>query len=97
MQVALVLMDAENYSQYPVNQFEEDNVLRELNKCLIGFRQNTPFNVTLDSNGNSKTPPINSTPERRPTTKSNSIQRRYIKLVNQSRLRTIKFINLIFL
>lgn len=34
-------MDAENYSEYPDSQFEEDNVLRELNKCLLAFRQNT--------------------------------------------------------
>lgn len=34
-------MDAENYSNYPESQFEEDNVLRELNKCLLAFRQNT--------------------------------------------------------
>lgn len=69
-------MDAENYTHYPVNQFEEDNVLRELNKCLLGFRQNTPCS-SLDTNSN----PINSnnnnsTPERRPM-KNNSIQRRY--------------------
>lgn len=34
-------MDAEDYSSYPDSQFEEDNVLRELNKCLLAFRQNT--------------------------------------------------------
>lgn len=34
-------MDAEDYSDYPVNQFEEDNILRELNKCLLAFRQNS--------------------------------------------------------
>lgn len=34
-------MDAENYSNYPESQFEEDNVLRELNKCLLAFRQNS--------------------------------------------------------
>lgn len=34
-------MDAENYSEYPITQFEEDNILRELNKCLLAFRQNT--------------------------------------------------------
>lgn len=39
--VSVCLMDAENYSKYPESQFEEDNVLRELNKCLLAFRQNT--------------------------------------------------------
>lgn len=38
---SICLMDAENYSEYPESQFEEDNVLRELNKCLLAFRQNT--------------------------------------------------------
>lgn len=39
--VSVCLMDAEDYSKYPESQFEEDNVLRELNKCLLAFRQNT--------------------------------------------------------
>lgn len=32
-------MDAEDYSHLPVSQFEEDNILREMNKSLLGFRQ----------------------------------------------------------
>lgn len=39
--VSVCLMDAENYSKFPDSQFEEDNVLRELNKCLLAFRQNS--------------------------------------------------------
>ncbi|GFG28940.1 hypothetical protein Cfor_00345 [Coptotermes formosanus] len=35
-------MDAENYLQLPVSQFEEDNVLRELNKAVLAFRQQAP-------------------------------------------------------
>nr|XP_018897264.1 PREDICTED: uncharacterized protein LOC109030650 isoform X1 [Bemisia tabaci] len=35
----LCLMDAENYTRLPLSQYEEDNVLRELNKALLGFRQ----------------------------------------------------------
>lgn len=38
--MSLCLMDPEDYSSYPISQFEEDNVLRELNKCLLAFRQN---------------------------------------------------------
>lgn len=38
---ALLFMDAENYKTYPPSQFEEDNCLRELNKCLLAFRQNS--------------------------------------------------------
>lgn len=43
--VSVCLMDAENYSTYPDSQFEEDNVLRELNKCLLAFRQNTTSSI----------------------------------------------------
>lgn len=35
-------MDAEDYSGLPLGQWEEDNVLRELNKCLLAFQQ-TPM------------------------------------------------------
>lgn len=35
-------MDAEDYSKLPKLQWEEDNVLRELNKCLLAFQQ-TPM------------------------------------------------------
>ncbi|XP_049856905.1 uncharacterized protein LOC126336855 isoform X1 [Schistocerca gregaria] len=41
-------MDAENYKLLPVGQFEEDNVLRELNKALLGFRQ-LPYKDTQQS------------------------------------------------
>lgn len=37
LQVSVLCLDAEDYSRLPVSQFEEDNLLRELNKCLIGF------------------------------------------------------------
>lgn len=56
--VSVCLMDAENYSNYPDSQFEEDNVLRELNKCLLAFRQN------------STSPIITSTTTQQPTTAS---------------------------
>ncbi|KAI5714589.1 hypothetical protein M8J77_002142 [Diaphorina citri] len=39
--VNVCCMDAENYSRLPLSQYEEDNVLRELNKALLGFRQKT--------------------------------------------------------
>lgn len=38
---SMVCMDAENYRTFPPSQYEEDNCLRELNKCLLAFRQNT--------------------------------------------------------
>ncbi|XP_041974508.1 uncharacterized protein LOC121729888 isoform X2 [Aricia agestis] len=40
--VTVCLMDAEDYSRLPLSQWEEDNVLRELNKCLLAFQQ-TPM------------------------------------------------------
>lgn len=46
----MCLMDAENYSDYPDSQFEEDNVLRELNKCLLAFRQNTTCPIIPKTN-----------------------------------------------
>lgn len=38
----MCLLDAEDYSDLPVRQYEEDNVLRELNKAYLGFRQPVP-------------------------------------------------------
>lgn len=38
---AVMCMDAENYRTFTPSQYEEDNCLRELNKCLLAFRQNT--------------------------------------------------------
>lgn len=35
----MCLIDAEDYSDLPVRQYEEDNVLRELNKSYLGFHQ----------------------------------------------------------
>lgn len=40
-------MDPEDYSKLPLSQFEEDNVLREMNKSLLAFRQrHTPGSPT---------------------------------------------------
>lgn len=36
-------MDAENYLRLPLSQFEEDNMLREMNKALLAFRQQAPL------------------------------------------------------
>lgn len=41
-QTPMCLIDAEDYSDLPVRQYEEDNVLRELNKAYLGFRQHYP-------------------------------------------------------
>ncbi|CRK97424.1 CLUMA_CG010813, isoform A [Clunio marinus] len=38
---SMICMDAESYETFPPSQYEEDNCLRELNKCLLAFRQNT--------------------------------------------------------
>ncbi|KAK5645685.1 hypothetical protein RI129_004149 [Pyrocoelia pectoralis] len=39
-QISVCCIDAENYTQLPIGQYEEDNILRELNKCLLAFQQN---------------------------------------------------------
>ncbi|CAH1183134.1 unnamed protein product [Phaedon cochleariae] len=38
-QITVCCMDAEDYTKLPIGQYEEDNILRELNKCLLGFQQ----------------------------------------------------------
>ncbi|XP_045470669.1 uncharacterized protein LOC123677958 isoform X2 [Harmonia axyridis] len=45
-------MDADDYTKLPIGQYEEDNILRELNKCLLAFqqRQNNTNNNTIISN-----------------------------------------------
>lgn len=35
-------VDADDYKKLPLGQYEEDNILRELNKCLLAFQQK-PF------------------------------------------------------
>ncbi|XP_029167847.1 uncharacterized protein LOC114938189 isoform X3 [Nylanderia fulva] len=37
--VTVCCIDPEDYSRLPLTQFEEDNMLREMNKSLLGFRQ----------------------------------------------------------
>ena len=41
-QTPMCLIDAEDYSDLPIRQYEEDNVLRELNKAYLGFSQHYP-------------------------------------------------------
>lgn len=38
-QVTVCCIDPEDYSRLPLTQYEEDNILREMNKSLLGFRQ----------------------------------------------------------
>lgn len=85
VQVSLCLMDPEDYSSYPISQFEEDNVLRELNKCLLAFRQNNacpilPTNntTTQSDRRNNSSPSANSVSgrESKDRERLNSVQRR---------------------
>ncbi|XP_026466717.1 uncharacterized protein LOC113370260 [Ctenocephalides felis] len=49
-EISVCCMDPEDYSKLPASQFEEDNVLRELNKCLLAFRQKpSVVNESLES------------------------------------------------
>lgn len=38
-QLTVCCIDADDYTRLPIGQYEEDNILRELNKCLLGFQQ----------------------------------------------------------
>ncbi|XP_018336624.1 uncharacterized protein LOC108745068 isoform X2 [Agrilus planipennis] len=38
-QTSVSFMDADDYTLLPIGQYEEDNILRELNKCLLAFQQ----------------------------------------------------------
>lgn len=78
-------MDAENYSGYPDSQFEEDNVLRELNKCLLAFRQNTtcPILSKAAQRTNIRINSIDSCNETESVKeKERNAQRRYIHSLN---------------
>lgn len=50
----VLCMDPESYLEYPIDQFEEDNFLRELNKCLLAFRQNSQIPITTAKTLNGK-------------------------------------------
>lgn len=54
--VNVCMMDAEDYSSLPIGQWEEDNILRELNKCLLAFQQ-TPI-ITKDTKLERRLSPI---------------------------------------
>lgn len=47
-QVTVCCIDPEDYSRLPLSQFEEDNILREMNKSLLGFRQRRVPNSPTD-------------------------------------------------
>ncbi|XP_014616233.1 PREDICTED: uncharacterized protein LOC106793633 isoform X2 [Polistes canadensis] len=56
--VTICCIDPEDYSRLPLTQFEEDNILREMNKSLLGFRQRhvpssptDPIKTELDPDG----------------------------------------------
>ncbi|XP_062565861.1 uncharacterized protein LOC134228095 isoform X2 [Armigeres subalbatus] len=53
---SLCCIDAENYRAIPSHQFEEDDILRELNKCLLAFRQNTTCPVVEQRSGEKQRP-----------------------------------------
>ncbi|XP_064212913.1 uncharacterized protein LOC100142603 isoform X1 [Tribolium castaneum] len=38
-EMTVCCVDADDYKKLPIGQFEEDNILRELNKCLLAFQQ----------------------------------------------------------
>lgn len=58
-------IDPEDYSTLPLPQFEEDNVLREMNKSLLGFRQRHVPSSPTDPVGKSELDPDGALSSRR--------------------------------
>ena len=50
----MCLIDAEDYSDLPIRQYEEDNVLRELNKVFPFSLESTSYHVRVLLNSNIK-------------------------------------------
>ncbi|XP_052865294.1 uncharacterized protein LOC128271715 [Anopheles cruzii] len=63
----LCCVDAENYRALPSQQFEEDDILRELNKCLLAFRQNTTCPVLGDGAGDGSSADRKGAPTTKPS------------------------------
>ncbi|CAG9771985.1 unnamed protein product [Ceutorhynchus assimilis] len=53
--VNICCLDADDYTKLPIGQYEEDNILRELNKCLLAFQQKKIDQDQNTSNSNSST------------------------------------------
>lgn len=90
LQISLCLMDAEDYSNYPIAQYEEDNILRELNKCLLSFRQNmscpllsNSTNANIPRRSNSTTSSMSGRENR--LEHNSSIQRRCVHFIIQTK------------
>lgn len=65
----MCLIDAEDYSDLPVRQYEEDNVLRELNKAYLAFRQHYPQAAapTPGADGKQRLAPVGASRDSSPT------------------------------
>ncbi|XP_076662626.1 uncharacterized protein LOC143365911 isoform X4 [Halictus rubicundus] len=63
--VTVCCIDPEDYSTLPLAQFEEDNVLREMNKSLLGFRQRYVPSSPTDPIGKSEMDPDGALSSRR--------------------------------
>ncbi|XP_063903078.1 uncharacterized protein LOC135122663 isoform X2 [Zophobas morio] len=57
-EMTICCIDADDYKKMPIGQYEEDNILRELNKCLLAFQQKQFRN-------NENVPPLQSSRQRR--------------------------------
>ncbi|KAK9504588.1 hypothetical protein O3M35_010890 [Rhynocoris fuscipes] len=62
--LTIICMDAEDYSELPVLQYQEDSILRELNKALLGFRQKSHSNGMLPRRLSPIGESFSSTPEK---------------------------------
>uniref|UniRef100_A0A146LEU2 poly(ADP-ribose) glycohydrolase n=1 Tax=Lygus hesperus TaxID=30085 RepID=A0A146LEU2_LYGHE len=62
--LTICCMDPEDYSEIPLLQLQQDSILRELNKALLGFRQKPPPNGSLPRRLSPIGESFNSTPEK---------------------------------
>ena len=69
-QTPMCLIDAEDYSDLPVRQYEEDNVLRELNKAYLGFRQHYPETDASPAQLQQRLPPVGASRDSSPSSGS---------------------------
>nr|XP_014283182.1 uncharacterized protein LOC106685156 isoform X3 [Halyomorpha halys] len=57
-------LDPDDYSEVPLLQYQQDSILRELNKTLLGFRQKSPSNGILPKRLSPIGESFSSTPEK---------------------------------
>lgn len=63
-QLTFCCLDPDDYSEVPLLQYQQDSILREFNKTLLGFRQKCPSNGILPKRLSPIGESFSSTPEK---------------------------------